>query len=220
MSVAPVLPPEIVALPADPVTGAVVIPFRHRAPEPATEPELAPEPTPRPDASPPDPAPTATPTPLRPAAARQATGCQTAASTPLRSAGRATVRQGTARRTPAPIPMPRGAVRPGTRVVRPAGRPTPTALRLTRRGKVVVAVAGVFAALAFGMLSARLVQSQTAIPDSAPATVQVQPGDTLWSIAQRVAPQADTRSVVDTIIARNNLVDGVVHPGQHLTINP
>jgi hypothetical protein len=182
MSIAPALPPEIVALPADLEPGAVVIPFRHRAPEPAAEPDVAPDP----DAIDPDPAPAPT----------------------------------GARRAPARVPMPRGAVRPGTRVVRPAGPPRSAPLRLTRRGRVVLAIAGLLGALAFGMLSARLIQNQTAIPASAPATVQVQPGDTVWTIAKRVAPQADTRSVVDTIIARNNLVGGVVHPGQHLVIHP
>ena len=85
---------------------------------------------------------------------------------------------------------------------------------------MVLAAAALLAVTAFGGLGARLVHAQTAIPPSAPAVVEVQPGDTVWSIAQRVAPQADTRAVVDAIVARNGLVGGVVHPGQRLRIRP
>jgi len=105
-------------------------------------------------------------------------------------------------------------------VVRPAGQPRAADLRLTRRGRVLLAAAALLAVLAFGLMGARLVHTRTAIPPSAPAVVEVQPGDTVWTIAQRVAPQADTRAVVDAIVARNGLVGGVVHPGQRLVIRP
>ena len=43
-------------------------------------------------------------------------------------------------------------------------------------------------------------------------------GDTLWSLAQDVAPSADPRDVVDAI-ARLNALDGVtITPGQRLAI--
>ncbi len=46
----------------------------------------------------------------------------------------------------------------------------------------------------------------------------VHPGDTLWSIAVRVAgPAADPRPVVDAIAAANH-VDGTIVPGQTLRI--
>ena len=38
---------------------------------------------------------------------------------------------------------------------------------------------------------------------AAPPTVVVQPGDTLWSIAADVAPDADVRITVDQLIALN-----------------
>jgi LysM domain len=199
MSIAPVLPPKIAARRADPVAGAVVIPFRHRAPEPP----------PRSDPDQPD----SDPTPEPPAAHPPATRIPTPRSTTPPVEAVRTIRS---RRVP--LTVARGAVRPGARVIRPAT--APGKLRLTRRGRVVVAIAALLGALGVGMLSARVIQSQTGVPDSAPAVVQVQPGDTLWSIAERIAPQADTRSVVDTIIARNNIVDGVVHPGQRLVIHP
>jgi len=38
---------------------------------------------------------------------------------------------------------------------------------------------------------------------AAPATVVVQPGDTLWTIAAAVAPEVDVRITVDRLIERN-----------------
>ena len=156
MSVAPMLPPEIVPSRVRGPRGAVVIPFPSVPSEPA-----------RPPGQP----------------------------------------------GPWPVARPR-------RVVRPAGQPRAADLRLTRRGRVLLAAAALLAVLAFGLMGARLVHTRTAIPPSAPAVVEVQPGDTVWSIAQRVAPQADTRAVVDAIVARNGLVGSVVHPGQRLVIRP
>jgi len=104
-------------------------------------------------------------------------------------------------------------------------------LRLTRRGRVVVAllVALVLAALSLGLA---LASSQASASTGAgagagaasaalagsPQTVVVQPGDTLWSIAQQVAPNADPRGVVDAIIAANHLASASVQAGQQLVM--
>jgi Tfp pilus assembly protein FimV len=45
----------------------------------------------------------------------------------------------------------------------------------------------------------------------------VAPGDTLWAIARRVAPDSDPRAVVDAL-ARENHVDGTIQVGQQLWI--
>jgi hypothetical protein len=105
-------------------------------------------------------------------------------------------------------------------VVRPARRPRSVGLRLTRRGRLVLVTAAMLMLVAFGALAARVVSARSAIPPSAPSVVQVQPGDTVWSIARRIAPDADTRAVVDAIIARNGLAGGALHPGQQLLIRP
>lgn len=105
---------------------------------------------------------------------------------------------------------------PGHRVQAPAG----SMLRLTRRGRVVLALTVLAGLLLVGWLGARMVYARSTVPVSAPAAVQVQPGDTLWSIARRVAPQADARAVVNQLQHRNRLTDSTLHPGQWLVIRP
>ena len=51
---------------------------------------------------------------------------------------------------------------------------------------------------------------------AAPATVVVQPGDTLWTIAEAVAPDTDVRVTVDQLVAINGSSPLVV--GQELEL--
>jgi hypothetical protein len=90
-------------------------------------------------------------------------------------------------------------------------------LRLTRRGLVVVA--GLVALLAAGVvglaaLSAPPAPAAPAAP--VPAVVTVHAGDTLWSIAEKVAPGADPRAEVADLQRRNGLSAAALRPGQLL----
>jgi Tfp pilus assembly protein FimV len=106
----------------------------------------------------------------------------------------------------------------------PAVRPvrTATRLRLTTRGRrVLVALATlplalgiVFAAIGGG--SAIASGEATAAADF--ETVTVMPGDTLWSIAESVAPAVDPRSVIGDIQRLNALGGGSLQVGQQLAI--
>jgi nucleoid-associated protein YgaU len=120
---------------------------------------------------------------------------------------------GRVHRPAGPVP-----VRPvGARVVRPAGG----GLRLTRRGRLVAAAAILLIAVLtlIGVASRVGPLTDTApVPASAPAQVVVAPGDTLWSIAERVAPQRDPRTVVTRIRELNGLGSGDVHAGQTLLL--
>lgn len=98
-----------------------------------------------------------------------------------------------------------------------------TRLRLTVRGRRVLAsLAALPAVIAIALA---LVSGGTALAsreDGAVAgsfeTVTVSHGDSLWSIAEAVAPQADPRDVVDAIV-RLNALDGVtVQAGQSIAI--
>jgi hypothetical protein len=91
-------------------------------------------------------------------------------------------------------------------------------MRLTRRGRAVarvlaiVLVVGVFLLVAPGL--ARGDGPDRAAPR---VTYVVEPGDTLWSIARRVAPGRDPRPVVDGLIRDNDVRDGL-RAGQELSI--
>lgn len=98
-----------------------------------------------------------------------------------------------------------------------------TRLRLTTRGRrVLAAIAAVPAAVA---LTAAVLSGGAALAGREPGavsgsfeTVTVMPGDTLWSIAEEIAPLSDPRDVVDEI-ARLNAVRGAgIQAGQTLAI--
>ena len=97
-----------------------------------------------------------------------------------------------------------------------------TRLRLTDRGRRVL---GLLAALPAGVAigigavggTAALAARDTPVAVSY-ETVMVGHGDTLWGIAQTVAPNADPRDVVDGILRLNTLPGGVLQAGQELAI--
>lgn len=101
--------------------------------------------------------------------------------------------------------------------------PVATRLRLTARGRRVLAwlvALPIIAALAMGVLSggaALASRDQSAAPGTF-ETVTVLAGESLWSIAQEVAPTADPRDVVDDIIRLNALSGSSVSAGQRLSI--
>lgn len=97
--------------------------------------------------------------------------------------------------------------------------PAATPLRLTRRGLAVV----VLATITLGMLLLAVAHLSAGAPPAAGAgslgTVTVQPGDTLWSIAQRTAPNRDPRRVVDQLRQLNHLNSVSLTPGQTLKVS-
>lgn len=98
--------------------------------------------------------------------------------------------------------------------VAPAGRArSVVAVHLRRRLLLLLAVAALLAAsyVLVGPASTR-----TGAPAASPTTVLVGPGDTLWSIAARVAPGVDVRITVDRLIAVNGSSPIVV--GQELEL--
>ncbi|WP_164743407.1 LysM peptidoglycan-binding domain-containing protein [Microbacterium sulfonylureivorans] len=105
---------------------------------------------------------------------------------------------------------------------RSAARPA-TRLRLTVRGRRVLAVlAALPAALAvcFAMISggSALASRDAGAPIESFTTITVSSGDTLWSIAEAVAPAADPRDVVDALVRLNALDSVSLQAGQSLAI--
>jgi nucleoid-associated protein YgaU len=97
-----------------------------------------------------------------------------------------------------------------------------TRLRLTMRGRrVLAAIAAVPAAIALGVAILGGGAALASHASGAPVhyeTVTVHPGDTLWGIAQEVAPRDDPRDVVDAIVNLNALDQVTLVPGQRIAI--
>ena len=98
-----------------------------------------------------------------------------------------------------------------------------TRLRLTVRGRRVLAAlaaAPAVIALSLAILSGggALASGETSAPAGTFEQVTVMPGDTLWSIAEEVAPHDDPRDVVDAIMRLNALPSGSLTAGQSLAV--
>lgn len=109
------------------------------------------------------------------------------------------------------------------RSVRPV-RPIRPVVRLTRRGRLMRSLAAIV--VLFGLVAAgaermtgepaRAVSGPTA--PIATASVVVEQGDSLWQIAQAVAPGRDPREVVSRIRELNGLSSNLIQPGQVLLV--
>ena len=130
------------------------------------------------------------------------------------------------------------ATRPYARSARPAGpartaqrsrpssvRPLPVArgrsrVHLTGRGRLLVLLALVallLGAFAFGRSASHAaVTAESGGPTLTQVTVQ--PGDTLWSVSRRLAPDRDPREVVAQLQRLNHLPSSGLQVGQQLLL--
>lgn len=101
-------------------------------------------------------------------------------------------------------------------MARSATRVPAPALRLTRRGRLVVLIG--FTVLAGGVATL-VATSSGAAPAAvdAPVTV-VRPNDTLWRIATREFPDRDPFEAIDAIRRLNGITDYTVRPGEELRL--
>jgi Tfp pilus assembly protein FimV len=93
-------------------------------------------------------------------------------------------------------------------------------IRLTRRGRLIIVLA-VMATMVLAGIVLGHGSSQAAGHGSVAATsrtLTVKPGDTLWSVAARIAPHSDPRLVVADIESRNHLAGGQVRAGEQLRV--
>jgi nucleoid-associated protein YgaU len=100
--------------------------------------------------------------------------------------------------------------------------PTPvvrTRLRLTRRGRAVIAIlVSLPLVIALVMLALNGGGATATSGAVAPTTVTVQAGESLWSLAGVLAPEASPADVVSDILAINGLDSASVQPGQVLIV--
>ena len=97
----------------------------------------------------------------------------------------------------------------------------PSGLRLNRRGRlartfVVLSLAVVLASV-FGLKAGAGTTDAVGAPTSF-IEVTVAPGDTLWSLAARMADGADVRAMVDEISSVNSLASAELQAGQKVRI--
>jgi len=92
----------------------------------------------------------------------------------------------------------------------------PSRLRLTRRGRVLLV--GLLLLLVAGVAAILSPAARGADPAGPAPTAVVQPGDTLWSVAERHQPSRDPFAVIQEIRRLNGLEDNTVHAGQELTL--
>jgi hypothetical protein len=101
--------------------------------------------------------------------------------------------------------------------------PAPAPLRLTRRGRIVVAilvallVAGLSLAVA-GAAQATGHQASQRATSSNLVQVVVRPGQSLWSVAENADPNSDPRLVIQQIAQLNVLTSDILQAGQRLWV--
>ena len=109
---------------------------------------------------------------------------------------------------------------PVARAATVVGAAPQTRLRLTRRGRRVlaalVALPIVVAAFTFALNGGGAIATAETAPDSF-TYVTVQAGESLWQLAQTLAPAADPRDVIAEIVSLNQ-ISGDIQPGQRLAI--
>lgn len=98
-----------------------------------------------------------------------------------------------------------------------------TRLRLTRRGRIVFTTLGALPLVGWAIVT--ILGSGGAAADVGAELgartfeyVTVHQGDSLWAIAESIAPQGDPRVVIDEIMRLNGLDEATVEPGQRLAL--
>lgn len=100
-------------------------------------------------------------------------------------------------------------------------RPTSPKLRLTKRGRAVLTTLAATPLVVAAFLFALNGGGATATLDGSDVAfeyVTVETGQSLWQIAERIAPQADPREVIADIMQLNQLETPDVYAGEQLAI--
>ena len=106
------------------------------------------------------------------------------------------------------------------RAQRPATAPATTTTRLTRRGRLLVSLVALLVAVTGAVLltGGGAALAGTDRPAVSHRQVTVQPGQTLWQIAERTAPGSDPRETVQRILDLNGLQTSEVQAGTALQL--
>lgn len=114
-------------------------------------------------------------------------------------------------------------VRPSATVL-PASASTRSKLHLTRRGRVVFTILAAIPLLVIvGLLVLNGGQASAGDGSTSGApttfqTVTIEPGESLWQVAEDQAPNTDPREFVQDVVTLNNLDGSAVQAGQQIAI--
>jgi len=129
-------------------------------------------------------------------------------------------RTGPALAEPAPVVhQPRACIRRASRARKVAAQPVRTAVRLTRRGRLVLVFA--FLSLAVALMIPMAGFATASLTGGKPEpvrVVEVGPGDTLYAIAAELAEPGEIREMVHRIQELNSLPGAQIDEGQKLAV--
>ena len=94
-------------------------------------------------------------------------------------------------------------------------------LRLTRRGRAVLLLTLVtllLAAFSLGRVGTQASPRSAKTSSPTLSQIVVQPGESLWAVAMRVAPGHDPRGVIDQLADLNHLQTSSLQAGQLLLV--
>ncbi len=95
---------------------------------------------------------------------------------------------------------------------------TSSTVHLTHRGRALLVLALVALLLAAFSLGRTKSEASTSTERPVLTQVTVQQGETLWAVAQRLAPEADPRQVIEVIRRVNHLEGSTLQVGQQLLL--
>lgn len=99
-----------------------------------------------------------------------------------------------------------------------------TRLRLTRRGRIVfttLAAIPLLIVVALGVLNGGQASAGDATAGGTRTqfeTVTIQPGETLWQLAEQTAPNSDPRDFVQDVVSLNALDGSALQAGEEIAI--
>lgn len=102
-----------------------------------------------------------------------------------------------------------------------APRPSMPRLRLTRRGRFAVTSLAAMPLVVLALVTALNGGMAAATSDISTGTfeyVTVHAGQSLWELAESIAPSADPRDVISDIVRLNQLQNSELHPGDRIAI--
>jgi LysM repeat protein len=114
--------------------------------------------------------------------------------------------------------------RPVVQVPTTTPLPEARAVRLTRRGRVLLAAAIGILLVGLAVLGLERISARPALAGTEPVvaavtqSVVVEEGDSLWAIAERLVPGSDPREVVEEIRSLNGMRSNLIQPGQALLV--